>query len=331
MGKESFSGDEGMVRLMSLLLEGRTLTVKTIAQELDVKEAAARRKLRALQTLPRAVSLRVGKDEAVRLPEVLPLPTITSSDAAAACLASSFGSALRETALGARLRKLIDGVVSRSRTYCDAKDRDRKFWFVVRGGERGLARGSDRLDTVLDAILASRTLRFSYRHFDGEKETVSAAPLTLAVYEHQFYVICRKDKPPFFYPFRFSRMSRIAMRGEFSYPSETEYDPVSVFRDSFGIFIGLDGQPVDVRIRLDEKWRSHVESHRWHESQQSSVNPDGSVGVTVHVRICPEVRRWINWFGSEAEVIEPLSLRAEIHDDLQAAARRYRRSPGNAR
>lgn len=45
---------------------------------------------------------------------------------------------------------------------------------------------------------------------------------------------------------------------------------------------------------------------------------DGSVVLTMRVADTLELRRWVLSFGSEAEVLEPESLRQEIRDEAQA-------------
>ena len=80
-----------------------------------------------------------------------------------------------------------------------------------------------------------------------------------------------------------------------------------------------------VRIRFEKAWRSHVEEHSWHESQQLVELPDGRIELIMEVGGTPEIRNWVLSFGSGAEVLEPEPLRDEVRTELEEAARLYSR------
>ncbi len=121
------------------------------------------------------------------------------------------------------------------------------------------------------------------------------------------------------HPYRFARIQAVDVLDDtFSYPSRTEYDPQQVFRDSFGIFLDLPVQ--DVELRLDKQWATYAQSHRWHDSQVVEV-VDGGVRLQLRVRVCPELESWILGFGEQAEVLAPVSLREKIGRRIVEAGR----------
>lgn len=330
MGRTDFDGSEAMAKLVTELLSGKVLTAKSIAQLLGVGIAAAQRKLQALLLIDGAVRERSGRAVAVKFPTLLPRDSIGGIDVASACLVSSFASTLRETSLAQPIRGLVDRLAKSNRKYVGAADLDRKFWFVVRGGEAALPSRYGDLVEVVEALLANKRIRFDYEHFDGHTDQISTRPLTLAIHDHQFYVICWNETEPRYYPYRFARMANVKLGAGFHYPQSSEYNPPVIFRDAFGIFIAQSGSPELIRLRLDKKWQRYAGVHRWHESQQVSNNEDGSVEVRLTVRVCPELKRWVLWFGSEAEVLEPIDLRQWVAAELAKASGVYPRSPGVA-
>jgi len=328
MGREAFKGDLAMVKLTGLLLEGQTLTAKSIAQAIGVEPAAGLAKLRALRTLPEVMKVKVGKAEGLRYPTLLPRRSVSAFDVGAACLVSSLASTLRGTNFEEPARRIVEDVVKRSLPHQGTSNLDRKFWFVARGGDRAL-RDRGMFGAVVAAVLEEQVVRFEYEHFDGRKETLQLEPLTLALHDHQFYLICRRREPPRFYPYRLARMSNVTVHSGFTYPGVAEYDLPTVFRAAFGIFIAKEGPIETVRLRLTGKWVRYVETHRWHESQSHSPGPNGSVDLVLQVRVCPELEGWVRWLGSDAEVLEPVSLRRRIAEELQESAALYRRAgPG---
>jgi predicted DNA-binding transcriptional regulator YafY len=245
------------------------------------------------------------------------------ADVAAACLMSSLATTLRDTSLKHPMARIRDDVVASSRHARDARDLDRKFWFVSGGGEAALPREQIALSEVIDALLATRSLKFDYTHFDGKLErSLRVEPMTLALHEHQFYVIARRPSGDY-YPFRFARMSQVKVEREFTYPTPGQYDPSRLFQNVFGIFVASDAPVQDVHVRLATSWLSYIESHRWHETQTHRIERGGQILVSLRVRPSVELTRWVLWFGPDAEALAPTSLRAEVAEKLRAAAAIY--------
>ncbi len=142
------------------------------------------------------------------------------------------------------------------------------------------------------------------------------------IYEHQLYLIAKTHSGEVRF-YRFSRLLEAERADDtFDYPSQTEYDPEQLLRDSFGIFIGNKHPITNVCVRFSVKWKAFVRSHRWHPSQQVSMDERG-VLLRLRVRTCPELEAWILSFGEDAEVIEPQSLRERIAERARQAASRY--------
>jgi predicted DNA-binding transcriptional regulator YafY len=323
VGKKQFNGLDSLVRLVNRLLDGHVLTADVIAAELGIKHAAAARRMKLLGTLNGTVKDKIDRRPALKMVTLPGMTEIDSHQVVTACLLSSLAPVLRDTALRPSVEKLRSQLLARSRKYHRTKDADRKFWFVARGGERALPKAGPELIAIIEAILESRWITFAYEDFEGRPKQVKARPLTLAVHEHQFYVIASPEEGPAFYPYRFARMNRIEEKRKFDYPSTAEYDPQNVFRHAFGIFIDNKAPIEDVHLRLSARFRHYVTSHRWHESQQQRELPDGSVDLTLQVRPCDELVRWVLWFGPDAEVIAPRSLREKVSDLTKRAAANY--------
>lgn len=209
----------------------------------------------------------------------------------------------------------------------DYGDLNRKFFFAPRGGEFRLPEGAGELDDILDAVLDSKCLRFDYRPTRRTAESVVVQPLSLVIFEHQFYLLARRTDGTF-YCYRFARMSKVETRREiFTYPTKSEYSPRSLFDPVFGIHIANTGPVEQVDVILTGAWAKYALDHRWHSSQQTTRLDEERVRVTLLVRICPEVETWILGFGEHAHVVAPEALRATIVERLRKAAEPYAKSP----
>jgi predicted DNA-binding transcriptional regulator YafY len=317
-----------IARLMVLvreLLRGKALDRHAVAQRLGITLGAADRLLRELISYwPELVEDRSGPCRTLRwAPPTASL--VGNSVAVATCFGASLSRILEGSSYASGLREARLQIVQRVRQPDLFKHFDRKFYFVPRGGEMMLPASAGVLDEVVDAVLRQNVLAIEYRRFDGKGENLRIEPLTIAVCDHQLYVIARTGEGTF-HPYRFARVVT-AEREEatFSYPTQSEYDPDQIFEDSFGVFLGADHAVHDVQVKLTGRWSNYPHFHRWHRSQRVTRCADGVI-VHLRARVCPELKAWILGFGEDAEVLAPAELRAEIARRLEEAASRYARA-----
>jgi predicted DNA-binding transcriptional regulator YafY len=311
--------------LMSALLKGKTLDRHTAAELAGVKPAAAYELLRTLQTHmgdPIVEDLRDGRTAFRFDGELVAPPKFLA--VVAACIGASLSRVVGGARLQYHMREGLEYLLERVRRKDGFTDLDRKFVFLARGGgESALPEREGELDDVLEAVLHSEHLRIDYTHASGSRAKVVILPYSLAIYDHQLYVLARDDRYPV-YPYRFSRMAAVERLGtHFSYPAKGEYDPMRHFADSFGIFVTETYPRADVVIRLRGYWAKYAPSHCWHPSQQLEAREDGSFVLRMKVRTCPELENWILSLGQEAEVIGPRALRDKIASRVNGMAALY--------
>ena len=83
-------------------------------------------------------------------------------------------------------------------------------------------------------------------------------------------------------------------------------------------------QPLEeIVIRFTPEAASRASETRWHPSQTSEREADGSLLWRARVSGLLEVRSWILGWGEGAEVLKPQALRDDVAQTLRAAALRY--------
>jgi len=312
-------------KLIALLLSGRDLTRSEAMSLLGVRVAAVDRQLEAIgRHVPLVrerrrgqVHVRIDRSKITGGAERVPIATMI-----AACVGASLAKLFEGTTYEKGMHDLVQ-YVSREAVHPERfQDSRRQFVFLVRGGEKALPEKEDVLEEVVDALQRRRGLQLRYRDFVGARKSVRIEPLSLAVYDHQLYVIGRPRGGPT-HAYRFSRIETAeAVGGTFPYPDKDSYDPERVFADSFGIIVD-DKYPIEqIEMSLAPRWASFVRSHRWHRSQESFVR-SGRVHVRLRVRVCPELVSWILGFGPEARVIGPPRLKRQIGRLAQRMARTH--------
>ena len=99
--------------------------------------------------------------------------------------------------------------------------------------------------------------------------------------------------------------------------------------DAFSIQKG--DKPVTVRIRFAPRQARWIRERRWHRSARVQEGLDGSLVLNLTIAETSEILRWVLQFGSEAEVLEPPSLRAAVAEQLAASLATYRTPSGRSR
>ena len=305
---------ERTAKLVAALLAGRDLTRSDLTALLGVRVAAIDRQLEAIgRHLPLVrekrrgrVHVRVDRSKVAGGGERTPIATMI-----AACVGASLSRLFEGTSYEKGMRDLVQ-YVSREAIHPERfQDYRRQFVFLVRGGEKSLPEKEELLEEVVDALQRRHGLQIRYRAFDGKRQSLRIEPLSLAVYDHQLYVIGRpRGREP--HPYRFSRIDAAeSVGGTFQYPDKDRYDPERVFADSFGIFVD-EKYPVQVvEVSLARRWATFVRSHRWHRSQEAFMR-GGRIHVRMRVRLCPEVLAWVLGFGADVRVIGPPALRERV-------------------
>lgn len=322
-----FVGLQRTLVLIADLLAGKEVDRESAVRRTNLKPAAVDRQLRAIQKcvpgvvkIPgrRRLTLRFDKS---KLEEAPSFPI-----AVAACLGASLSKLFEGSSYENGIAAALTYVVQRTRHRKVFRDIERKFFFVRQGGEVSLPSNAPMLDELVEGILKQKQCRIRYLPFDDAVETAELIePLSVAIYDHQIYIIGRS--PTRVRCYRFSRIREVeVIATAFEYPSRTEFDPEQLFDSSFGIFISPEFEVEDIRIKLALRWKNYALTHRWHRSQKVAVTKE-SVIISLHTRVCPELQQWILSFGEEAEVLAPSRLRSAIAARIVQMARIYAERP----
>lgn len=246
------------------------------------------------------------------------------SAAAGACVAASLAAMFEGSVQERNLLDARDHILrERGESF---ENLERKFVLAPRGGEYALPQEGPSLDTIVEALLRNQRLHFDYKHNDGSADSATIAPLSLVLYEHQFYVLAERGAG--FYPYRFARMKNVErIAEEFSYPTKSVYDPKGLLAQAFGIHIHGTGPIEDIEVILSGAWAAFALTHKWHPMQRSVPIEEGRVRVTFQARVCRELETWVLGFGEFVHVVRPERLRDSIVKRLKQAMEVYEPPP----
>src|SRR2546423_9880773 len=185
---------ERTARLVAALLPGREITREEATTLLGVRHAAADRQLEAIgRHIPLVrerrkgrLHVRIDRSKVSGGKERVPIATLI-----AGCVGASLAKLFEGTSYEKGMHDLVHHL-SRDALHPERfQDFRRQFVFLVRGGEKALPENEEVLEEVVDALQRRRPLQIRYRNFQGALRSVRIEPLSLAVYDHQLYVIGR--------------------------------------------------------------------------------------------------------------------------------------------
>jgi hypothetical protein len=311
--------------VIAALLQGQELDRRAIADLIGVEPAAADVHINTLiAEVPGIKERRQRHRRTIKLTGEAALGAASRPLAVAACFGASLARLFRGTPYESLFGEVRQGVVRRVKKPRDFDEVRRKFLFITQADEVALPDRLAILDDLVEAVLKQQRVLIEYTGFEGDKRSVEISPWSIAVYDHQLYVL-GVGESTMLRAYRLSRITEARVRVKtFTYPERAAYDPENLFRDTFGIFVRGEDPVEDVMLRLSPRWKTYARSHRWHSSQQVSEDGIGRVLVRMRVRTCSEFEAFVLGFGGEAEVLEPASLRRRVAAHVRALHERYR-------
>ena len=326
-------------RLLQLIDRPAGVTVEDAAEELGCAVRTVWRDLRVLQDAgfpiyaetaddgPRGV-WRVTEDFKRRLPLKL-----TLDELAALAMSRELMAPLGASVLGPAVSSAFDrmtGVLSADALKLLGEMRE--VIGVRTVGAKLQAPATEHVPAIQQALLDRRSLRLRYHAFQRDEETAREVdPYHLTYFNGGLYLIAYCHLRDAVRIFAVERIRAVAQtRHRFEPPRD--FRPDEYLDKAWGI---LQGDLVTVRVLFAASLARYIEERLWHPSQKLRTLPDRRVELTLRVADTLEVRRWILGFGTQAEVVEPASLRealrreaAELAETLTPSRMPLRRARG---
>ncbi|MBI4700190.1 MAG: WYL domain-containing transcriptional regulator [Deltaproteobacteria bacterium] len=326
MGRPTYFRIQRLVEALDAARCGMTL--KAIAEELDVVPRSVQRYLRDLlgdgwveEVEPDAEGRKRWRISA-RAKRRIPL-SVTPGELLAQRLALQAtepilaGTEL-EDALRTVTQKVEAALPPALRTL--AAQAEQAFPVLARPA-RAARPGCEVIEDVLEAYLGRRVLEADYRPASrgGKLKHYRLRPVALFQYRGALYVGALSgdyEKPIRFALHRFEDVT--LTRERFDLPPG--FSEKAFVEQSFGVH---DGEPLDVCVRFAPTVAPVVRERVWHPSQQVADLPDGGVEIRLRASGWPEIRAWVLSYGRFAELVEPAERRAEIAGELAETLGRY--------
>lgn len=179
---------------------------------------------------------------------------------------------------------------------------------------------------LLEAVADTRAVRITYNSLT-EWETIQTrlSPYRVFFSRRSWYVIGRSSLHRAVRIFNVGRIARIELlEDHYTIPPRFSLDR---HLGNAWHMIRERGRRTRVRIRFEKMVAHNVAEVRWHKTQTTRWNKDGTLDFRVTVDGLNEISWWVLGYGDQAEVLEPPELRAMLRQRIEAMRARYARPP----
>jgi predicted DNA-binding transcriptional regulator YafY len=171
---------------------------------------------------------------------------------------------------------------------------------------------------LLDATLQHRRASMRYHSLSSDREKTYLVEPSRVVFAHgALYLVAFVPEYGQTRTFAVDRIQSLSITEELFEPEEVD-EPA--FPHSLGVH---HGPPERIEIAVAPALARYVRERVWHPSQEVRARPDGGIDLILHVSNDVALRSWILGMGSQARVIAPADLAAEIAAELENARAQY--------
>lgn len=187
-----------------------------------------------------------------------------------------------------------------------------------------IPRGTEYLQTIIEAMQQSKELAIDYQPFYGRRTSYTLQPYAMKAYHKRWYLLGFIKELEAIRNIALDRLLEMTIR-EQSFSLPENFNAAKYYENTVGIFVSEDLSPVKVKLRAYGKQIEYLRSLPLHKSQCETSSRYGEFCVFEY-KLCltPELSSQILAMGENVEVLEPQELREEIMSRLNDCLNRYR-------
>ena len=302
------------------------VTIHELAKLVKVTTRTIRRDLQALQEAGFAIFDEGEENETKRWRlDTQPFRTVQEglsvADVAALYLSRSVVESLSgwplADELGAAFAKLEGALNPRMREFLSTLPQV----ISTKSGPRAKQPGTfvDITRRLFDAARDRRILEM--RYFSAKSNRAKAytvQPYRLALAQGGVYLVAFVPQYDEFRTFAVERIERLSVSEETF--RKTRDLPADLFGASMGVFWA---EPERIELEFSARLTPYLRGRVWHDSQEITERPDGSLTMTLNVSNDWALRSWVLGFGAGVKVIRPAALADAIKEELRQAGQLY--------
>jgi predicted DNA-binding transcriptional regulator YafY len=292
-----------LFEIVYILQDRRHVTAKELAERFEVSPRTIYRDIDKLSAANVPVYTQKGKTGGIGLLPGYVLDRATLSEAERGEILAALQS------LSAAVEN--DGAALQKLSALFGERKGAASWVEIDYSDWNPAR-REQFDLLKRAIIERRAIRFEYVNTGGEQKNREAEPLTLWFKSRAWYLKAFCLAADDFRTFRLSRMRNAELLERVFEPREyLEYDEPAMLPRAY--------PQIKLRFKSTKNYRLYDDFG----PQDITRNPDGSCDAGISAPADEQFVGYILSFGSEAEALEPQSLREAVKAALEKSLRTY--------
>ena len=176
------------------------------------------------------------------------------------------------------------------------------------------------LHLLNDACLKKEVVKFRYYSRKNEHTMRKVNPYKVYFYQGTLYLIGFDQKREAMRMFVIDRIKLLQKTGE-KFVKMPKFDVREYLKHSFGV---MREEQLEISLRIHAKIARFIAEKKWHESQKTHKNKDGSMDFSFLVAGTKEIKQWILSLGPMATVTHPTEFIEEIVQDLEQTLHNYK-------
>ena len=186
-----------------------------------------------------------------------------------------------------------------------------------------IPRGTEYLQTIIEAMQKLKELQVDYQPFYGHRETYNIQPYAMKVYHQRWYVVGYIKELGSIRNIALDRTLEMNL-SDISFTIPQNFNAEKYYANSIGIYVNEGLKPTKVKIRAYGMQIEYLRSLPLHCSQKESASKYGEF-CEFEYKLCltPELSTHILAMGENVEVLEPVELREEIKRRLEECLTKY--------
>jgi predicted DNA-binding transcriptional regulator YafY len=193
---------------------------------------------------------------------------------------------------------------------------------TAKAGPRSPSQSTRQVDIARRLFDAARDRRvIEMRYFSAAAnrvKTYRVQPYRLALAHGGLYLVGWVPDYDEFRTFATERIERLSVSDETF--KRTRELPDTLFGTSMGVF---SGEPERIEVVFAARVATFVRARIWHDSQQTTDEPDGGLRMTLFVSNDWALKSWLLGFGAAVRVVSPSSLADAIAAECLETAAEY--------
>ena len=186
-----------------------------------------------------------------------------------------------------------------------------------------IPRGTESLQTVIEAMQKSKELQIDYQQFYGHRKIYNIQPYAMKAYHQRWYVVGYIKELGGIRNIALDRTLEMNLLDTpFKLPKN--FNAKKYYANTVGIYVNEELNPVKVKIRAYGVQIEYLRSLPLHSSQKESASKYGEFCDFEYILcLTPELSTHILAMGENVEVLEPVELREEIKRRLTECLTKY--------